>query len=324
MTDRNGRWRKIGVITAAVLAGLAGIGTVFGFLGGRQWILSLMSNLRVQYAVIFVVVIAIAAVIKSRPLITVGLAGLLINALMIVPLYFGGPATAESDSPELRIMFLNAELRRARPGWALDDLAANEPDLIVFAAATDRWADAMESIGHPYRVVLRRAAGTDVEWVVVARDDVTVDADLIEVAGAGRPAVEMMVEVDGMEVAVLAVHALSPIGFERAQIHDEDLARAAEWARDQTGAYAVVGDLNATPWSPAFGELLEGGALLNSQRGYGVQASWPISLGPFGIPIDHLLHSDRLTTTSRELGEPYGSDHRSLHVTLALAERDRG
>lgn len=315
--------RKVGVVAAAVLAVIAGLGTVFGFLGRGPWVFSLMSNLRVQYAGVLVVVVVIAAVVRSRPLIAIGLAGLLINASMIIPLYFGGPATAETDSPELRIMFLNIELMRARPGGLLDFLAENEPDLIVFAAATDRWADAMESIGPPYRVVLRRAPVTDLEWVVVAHDDVTVGINLIELAEDGRPGVEMDVEVDGMEAKLLAVHAISPIGSERAQIHDEDLAGAADWASDQVGAYAVVGDLNATPWSQAFGDLLTDGGLINSQRGYGIQASWPISLGPVGIPIDHLLHSDSLTAVSRQLGESFGSDHRSLHVTLALAERER-
>jgi hypothetical protein len=80
----------------------------------------------------------------------------------------------------------------------------------------------------------------------------------------------------------------------------------------------VVGDLNITPWSHAF-RSLERAGLRNSQRGFGLQATWPAGYGPFMVPIDHALHSRDLTVTHREVGPAHGSSHRSVLVELAPA-----
>ncbi len=80
----------------------------------------------------------------------------------------------------------------------------------------------------------------------------------------------------------------------------------------------VVGDLNASPWSYAFRPLADSD-LVNSLNGFGLQATWPSVLGPFGVPIDHLLHSAEFTTVTRRTGPSLGSEHRSVFITLALA-----
>ena len=61
---------------------------------------------------------------------------------------------------------------------------------------------------------------------------------------------------------------------------------------------------------------MEGG-LINSQRGFGVQATWPVA-GGFAprIPLDHCLHSPDLATVDRRMGPAVGSDHLPLVVVL--------
>jgi endonuclease/exonuclease/phosphatase (EEP) superfamily protein YafD len=83
----------------------------------------------------------------------------------------------------------------------------------------------------------------------------------------------------------------------------------------------VVGDLNATPWSWPFRNLLSTGNLRNSQIGFGVQPSFAASSNPlFRVPIDHLVHSDALLVRQRRLGPPLGSDHFPLLVDLELVD----
>ena len=81
----------------------------------------------------------------------------------------------------------------------------------------------------------------------------------------------------------------------------------------------MVGDFNASTWSRGFGLVTRDAGLVNSQRGFGVQPSWPADYPLFGIPIDHMVHSTELTTVDRRLGENLGSDHYSLFVTVGLA-----
>jgi endonuclease/exonuclease/phosphatase (EEP) superfamily protein YafD len=58
---------------------------------------------------------------------------------------------------------------------------------------------------------------------------------------------------------------------------------------------------------------------VNSLDGFGLQPTWPAGQPWFAIPIDHLLHSDQLTTVERSTGPANGSDHRPIEVTLAFA-----
>lgn len=85
-------------------------------------------------------------------------------------------------------------------------------------------------------------------------------------------------------------------------------------------AWVLVGDLNMTPWSALFGPFLAQSGLRDSQWGRGVQASWPAwAPSLLAIPIDHVLHSDRLDVLERAVSEPVGSDHRAVWAQLTAA-----
>ena len=147
-------------------------------------------------------------------------------------------------------------------------------------------------------------------------------AGLVAVAVAGAfllPALAAELALAGRRIAVLAVHTLPPVGSDRAERRDAQLARTAAWVREQRAAGlvpVVVGDLNASPFSAAFRGLLAAG-LVDSQRGFGLQASWPVGHPVPPIAIDHCLHDPALVTTARALGPALGSDHLPVRIDLA-------
>lgn len=128
---------------------------------------------------------------------------------------------------------------------------------------------------------------------------------------------ELVVQLDGEPVHLLFGNPVSPRTSSRAERRDDILGWIGAWSAERSDAVAVVGDLNATPWSAAFRSLLERGELVDSQRDHGLQASWPADAGRLGLPIDHLLHSRSLTTIERQLGPSFGSDHRMIHARIA-------
>ena len=153
--------------------------------------------------------------------------------------------------------------------------------------------------------------------LVLARDPV--EAISFGFAEGQPRAVQLVYSPQGWPVTVdvLATHPLSPVNEVDAGLRDAQIEFAADWAADRRGAYLVVGDLNATPWSSSFGLLLDRGSLRNSQVGFGVQPSFSANTNVlFRVPIDHLLHSDSLTVRERKLGPRLGSDHFPLLVDL--------
>jgi endonuclease/exonuclease/phosphatase (EEP) superfamily protein YafD len=124
---------------------------------------------------------------------------------------------------------------------------------------------------------------------------------------------------------VLAIHPVSPVSARRARHRDAQLEFAAQWALAHRGPAIVVGDFNATPWSHAFRRLLAATDLANSQRGFGVEASYSAHTSfLFRVPIDHLLHTPDLAVLDRRLGPAIGSDHFPLIVDLGKAPGETG
>ncbi len=83
----------------------------------------------------------------------------------------------------------------------------------------------------------------------------------------------------------------------------------------------VLGDLNVTPWSPFFRDLLREGALRNARKGYGLRPTWPTMLPPLLIPVDHCLVSSGVTVHDCRAGRNVGSDHYPLVVDFSLRPR---
>lgn len=132
-------------------------------------------------------------------------------------------------------------------------------------------------------------------------------------------AVELRTSFAGEPLAMLAIHTFPPVSGIGAGRRDAMLADAADWAKRQASHAIIVGDLNVTPWSHAFHKLVGDSGLVDSERGFGVQPTWPSGLAPLAIPIDHLLHTSSLATTRRNRGPFLGSDHRPLSLELTLA-----
>jgi endonuclease/exonuclease/phosphatase (EEP) superfamily protein YafD len=141
--------------------------------------------------------------------------------------------------------------------------------------------------------------------------------EILDLGGAGMPAVEVNLPANDLSKAMrlLAVHTRSPrLHPMRTKLRDRQLIAIGEWAAAKDGtSYAVVGDLNITPWSRPFSQLLQSGKLRDSRWYRGYCGSWPAPLRFFGIPIDHFLAGDQCEVLYRDVDPYFGlSDHRPI------------
>ncbi len=137
--------------------------------------------------------------------------------------------------------------------------------------------------------------------VLTNRDDIQLSR--VDFGGMIMPSIVASL---GDSVQVVGVHTWSPFPPQRAVHRDRQLADLTSWLQQQTKPACVVGDLNVTPWAPAFQKLLAAGLVDSRTLGFGNSASWPAWLGPLGIPIDHALSYGACDITSRKLG-PWSS-----------------
>lgn len=294
------------------------VATVVGFLGGWWWPLALASNFRPHFTIGLAIAAVLLALAGHRRLVWLSLAGVAINMFLVVPLYLGDPAPVAAGSPVLRVVVFNVTDDNERADEVLESFRTSGADLIFIFEGGPAWEEAINQTDLPYELSpgLRTAFGFG--NAILVRDGLEVELRGVRVGPNTPRGRELDMMLGDTPIRILAVHPPSPTSGEEARIRNEQLAGVADWAASQDRPVIVVGDLNASPWSSGYRPLAKSD-LINSLYGFGLQGSWPAVLGPFGVPIDHLLHSSELTTVTRKTGPSMGSEHRPVSVTVAWA-----
>ena len=304
------------VIPAVALAFVS----LAAFFGEWLWWLDVLANFRAQYAIALVLLGVLLMMSKWRRIGYGVLAVAAINLLVVLPLYVGSPGDGDPAAPTIRVMSFNLLSTNESFAEVVEYIEGTDPDIVFLYEASRPWEVALEAASLDYEIIRPRSDNLIFGTLVLVRGD-EVEGVSFGYAEAQPRAVEVTYRPSGWpeKVSVLSTHPLAPTEKHRASLRDAQLGFAGDWAADQQGAFFVVGDFNATPWSSPFRKLLASAELRNSQIGFGLQPSFPTtSVFVMRVPIDHLLHSPALLVRDRRLGPALGSDHFPLMVDLEL------
>ncbi len=302
----------LGILAAGGLA----VASIAGLLGRWWWLLDLCSHFRLQYAALAIPVLATLAYLRAWRWATVAGIVLALNASLVAPLYWGGARGIDTKRPSIRLVVFNANYNNTNFTEVANYLADADADVVILVEATTGMREALEK-----RLPSYDAFGdtrTDAFGMLSLTRLPIRNRAMHTLADSLLPAIALEVEKDGEHFSILGLHTMPPVGASNAALRDAMMREATAWTRIHENAI-VAGDFNATPWSFAFTDMLEDGNLRNSQRGFGLQTSWPSQLWPMSIPIDHCVHAQSLRTTQRKVGPFMGSDHRPVHLTLGFA-----
>jgi endonuclease/exonuclease/phosphatase (EEP) superfamily protein YafD len=300
------------VFVAAVGVGILG---VVAWLPSAWWAFELVASWRTQIVVAAVVVALVALLFRGRVSLVIAVLTLVLCAPSVVSALTRGQPEAPEGGTALRVGHLNLQAAPLRVDDLIAEIRSNDTDVFVVMSVRAEDRANLPSRAGGYRVIVPPLA-RDLVVFTRARVAATIDPYVYALPGSS---VSFAVELrNGTRVSLLALHVQSPLTPNRTDDRNVQLRAIADWAADQPGASIVFGDLNTTPWSTAFDELLGRSELVSSLDGFGLQPSWPARFGGFGIAIDHLLHSQELVTVARSTGRAFGSQHRSLWVTLAV------
>ena len=309
---------------AVLLLVIPGVGlavvSLAAFAGRWVWWLDVLANFRGQYFVALAVIGLLLMVSRWRRTGYAVLAVAAVNLVVVGPLYIGSPETGDPAAPSLRVMSFNLLSTNESFADVIDYIDATDPDVVLLHEASRPWEIAMKSAGLDYEMIRPRSDELIFGTLVLLRAD---DPEIVSFGFAETQprAVSISYRPRGWpeQIAILSTHPLAPTDQERSALRDAQLDFAADWAADREGAFVVVGDYNATPWSWPFRQLMAAADLRNSQVGFGLQPSFPTtSVFLLRVPIDHLVYSNRLLVRDRRLGPAMGSDHFPLVVDLQL------
>lgn len=120
--------------------------------------------------------------------------------------------------------------------------------------------------------------------------------------------------IDGQRINIVAAHLVKPYFDDFAA---EEFAKLGATIGRLEGPLVLAGDFNAAAWSASIDGLVRRRDLA---PGPFYPATWPVRLGPLGVPIDNIFTRAPLVITELDaLGDAMGSNHRGLMAEIALA-----
>ncbi|MBE9225488.1 endonuclease/exonuclease/phosphatase family protein [Phormidium sp. LEGE 05292] len=317
----------ITIVTLTVL-GLLSLLVYFAW----DWPLELIAHFRVQYLIlavifaIFLIILRLIGKLKNKALIIVALLIVGLNAVDVIPWYLphSQQVTGTPGKP-MRVLFFNLNIQNNQDNQIVNVIQSNRPDLALLAEVDESTFKILninlkDTLPYTFKspggglAVFSRFPFTDIK------------ADRLN--GQGNHNIIASLEVNKQQIKFIGIHPLVPITYDNFLRRNSQLAAVSDYIQKQNQPLILVGDLNTTPWSPYYRQLINKTKLYNTQLGFGLLPTWPRSsthvrlpswLIPLvNIPLDHCLVSQQFGVRQIYTGRNANSDHASLIIDLVL------
>lgn len=230
-------------------------------------------------------------------------------------------STGLASNSKLTIFHYNVYLHHADPRRISTYLRREKDiDVVVLLEASPRFNDVLADLKetHPHQITHIE----DSPFGIAVASRVPIDFGAISRKPSGYPWIELTLKLPGRAVplALYAIHPPPPINGELAAARNETLMHiAGKVAAQPQATPIVVGDLNVTPWSPAFARFEKTSGLKPAHAPWRLDNTWPVTFNNanLGIAIDHSFAHPSLTLLKRMIGPELGSDHMPVTVTFA-------
>jgi endonuclease/exonuclease/phosphatase (EEP) superfamily protein YafD len=279
---------------------------LLGFLGRLHWVLDLFSHFRAQYAASLLLCGLAFLLLRHWKSATVSLLAGVVVLATFLPIQQAFPP----DLGVLRLKLISYNVNTANPrhGDVLRFLEAENADVIFLMEVNEAWMQSLRALDgkYPHRLVSTR----EDNFGMALYSKQPFEGGKQAFGDYGLPWAD--ITVSGLRL--LAVHPMPPSGAEHSEMRNQQLFEAATALKGQPRAI-LCGDLNLTPYSPWFREILAHGELHNSSPPW--SPTWMRHYPLFAIPIDHILLGPGLTLASRRVGPALGSDHNAVVAEIA-------
>ncbi len=266
--------------------------------------------------------------------------GALLGSLAVLGLFFASyghlflprirPAVASADAT-LTVMTFNVFYDHPDPEQAVLAIEAQGADIVAVQELLPHSAELLRRrLSHLYPHMLLEAHRGDNG--LLSRYPI-LHSEWFHMAGDGKTAIYALLDVNGAPVHVFAVHPpppglLWPKGGRLPSdfivtVRDRQILDVARRVADVEGTIVVLGDLNATDQSRAYGWMCEVLQDAYREAGWGFGFTFPHAERVGGLPIpgpllriDYVFHSDDLYAERARVECKGGSNHCYLVAQL--------
>lgn len=309
----------------ALLLCAVGAATLMAQCARLGWFPELASHFRPQYLLALLILLPAFVFMRRRILAMAAL------GLMIPNVWYVGPyllpvivpaSVAEAAGPVVSLISLNLYYRNHRYQEVRDYLKRSDPDVLVLTELTPEWVTELRAVtsGYPFWMSIDRRT----PWGLGVYSRYPLGNPQSTGLGVrGSVNVFTTVALPGGDMQLVAAHLSSPTTPRSVARRNGQLATLAGLLNTLSGTAAsdrprrlLVGDLNVTPFSPYFRDLLGRTGMQDARRVHGLLGTWPTWMAPLQVHIDHCIADPGLAVTRVARGPAVGSDHYPLEITL--------
>jgi len=294
------------------------LSTLLGYAGAWSWLFDLFAHFRVQYCVLGACLALALGALKRPALVALSVLATLANLPPIIPQFVRSAVAAPAASgAAIKVVSFNVFKHSSQYQRMVQFVRSEAPDVVVLIEVTQAWKPALDELArdYPFRWV---NVGDDVSGLAVLSRRVPLESQVLDLGGNGVSSLQFTLPDAGGPITFIATHLSWPLGPGHAAVQNAQLATLTRLARGHRGAFAIVGDLNVTPYSPRFQHLLRDGGLRSCADGMGLQGTWPSLVWPLHIQIDHCLTNADVEASGFSVGGYLGSDHYPISVELKV------
>jgi endonuclease/exonuclease/phosphatase (EEP) superfamily protein YafD len=275
-----------------------------------------LSNFPVHFAAAFC---ACAAAFAWRRRFAFAVACLALAALAIAPVaawYSNpGPAPGDPSRPRVSLLVSNVYYANREHGRILRRIAEEDPDVVGLIEVDDAWLRALGPLRERYPHHFEVSDDERVGLALYSRLPLANPRVPRLPGGPYTPAIAATLAAPDGGVEIVLVHPVPPLDAQLIRRRNEQLAALARYAREGRGPLVMAGDFNVTMWNRGYRPLPAAG-LRNAREGRGIAPTWP-AIGPFGVPIDHVLATAGVELHDFRVLEGIGSDHLPIRADFS-------
>jgi endonuclease/exonuclease/phosphatase family metal-dependent hydrolase len=316
----HGPRRRRVAVWLTLVALLLALWSATTFIDSGNFVITSLSSLSLVVTVLALPVIAIG--VGSRHIVptVIALAAALLPWGFVAGYAAAGPGVATvGTGSTLRVMSVDGAQGKANAMNIVQVAQAYSVDVVVVTQLSNELA-------HQLTVDGLNVLGT-AQWVQVPADGMN-GTGVWSTAQIQNPQAINQLSRPGVSGEIQT--GSGPLGITVVQLTGDPLTRSSSWHSDMTKLAKLteptkpgflVGDLNATPWQPAFRKLT-GTGLRDAADvvGQGLRPTWP-SWSPLPVvPLDHVMVTPGVGVSSASNPTIAGSNHRALIVTLVLPQ----
>ncbi|ROO25974.1 endonuclease/exonuclease/phosphatase family protein [Salinisphaera orenii] len=316
-----------------VLAGLTLCGaSLLPLIDSDRWWVRFADFPRLQLAILLgALVLVSTAFLRRYPkaaasLIVAMLIVIVHHAVVLWPYRPTGSRMAQQNCPtegRLSVMVANVQLSNNPNGRLLEQVRRAQPDVLLILEANDDWTEALAPLAEtmPHRRI--HTTGSYFGIALYSRLPL-VSPEVRYLAGQNTPQIVTGLELrTGEVVDFLGVHPRPPHPSQSALGRDAVLLKAGLLLRDADRPGVIAGDLNATPWERAVGEMQRLARLVDPRAGYGYLPTYDANSWWMAWPLDHVFYEPGFAVAQLERGARFGSDHYPYIARLCRVEPGR-